>query len=72
MTPDDLLLTPSGLRFAGRMIPCTIGRAGVTRDKREGDGATPAGILHVTGMLYRPDRLRASALPRWARRRRRS
>ncbi|WP_442754373.1 L,D-transpeptidase family protein [Methylocystis sp. JAN1] len=27
----------------GRAIPCAIGRAGVTHDKREGDGATPAG-----------------------------
>ncbi len=31
------------------VIPCVIGRAGVTHHKREGDGATPAGrwrILH--------------------------
>lgn len=67
MSPDDLLFTPLGLRFAGRLMPCVIGRGGITRDKREGDGATPAGILRVTGMLYRPDRLIARALPLWAR-----
>jgi len=27
----------------GRVIPCALGRAGITHDKREGDGATPAG-----------------------------
>ncbi|MCP6053683.1 hypothetical protein NL338_26220, partial [Klebsiella pneumoniae] len=25
--------------------------------KREGDGATPAGIHRIAGLLYRPDRL---------------
>lgn len=57
MTPDDLVVTPAGLRFRGRTFPCTLGRGGVTRDKREGDGATPAGVHRLVGMLYRPDRL---------------
>ncbi len=60
-----MVLTPRGLRFAGRLYPCSIGRGGVTRDKREGDGATPAGIHRITGLLYRPDRL-APPTP-WAR-----
>ncbi|WP_323765921.1 L,D-transpeptidase family protein [Marinovum sp.] len=50
-------LTPLGLRFAGRLWPCSIGRGGLTRDKREGDGATPRGTHHITGLLYRPDRM---------------
>ena len=29
----------------------------MTRDKREGDGATPAGALGSVGVLYRPDRV---------------
>lgn len=57
MTPDDLVLTPTGLRFRGRRLPCTIGRGGCTRDKREGDGATPRGVHPIVGMLYRPDRI---------------
>ena len=61
MTPADLVLTPAGLRFHGRLFPCSIGRGGITDDKREGDGATPKGIHHITGMLYRPDRLPAPA-----------
>lgn len=52
-----MVLTPRGLRFAGRLWPCTIGRGGLTADKREGDGATPRGRHHITGLLYRPDRM---------------
>jgi len=58
MSPADLVLTRSGLRFMGRRFPCSIGKGGVTRGKREGDGATPSGVLRITGMLFRPDRLR--------------
>ena len=57
MTPRDLVLTPMGVRFGGLVWPCTIGRGGVRRDKREGDGATPTGIHRITGMLFRPDRI---------------
>lgn len=56
MSPDDLVLTPQGLRFAGRRFACSIGRGGITGEKAEGDSATPAGIHHITGCLYRPDR----------------
>ena len=65
MTPRDLVLTPAGVRFQGRMMPCSIGRSGVVIEKREGDGGTPAGGFRITGMLYRPDRLARPAA--WAR-----
>ncbi|RJE83490.1 hypothetical protein D3P04_16590 [Paracoccus onubensis] len=65
MTRQDMILTPRGIRFLGRIFPCSIGKTGVTTHKREGDGATPAGILHITGLWYRPDRL-APPAP-WAR-----
>ncbi|KUF12699.1 L,D-transpeptidase family protein [Pseudoponticoccus marisrubri] len=54
---SDMVLTPVGLRCAGRIWPCSIGRGGVTTDKREGDGATPAGTHRIVGLLYRPDRI---------------
>jgi len=57
MTPLDMVLTPMGLRFAGRVFPCVVGRGGITTDKREGDGATPAGVHGIVGCLYRPDRM---------------
>ena len=57
MSPHDLVLTPPGLRFMGRVFPCTIGRSGRTTRKREGDGATPVGEHRLVGMLYRPERM---------------
>jgi len=53
----DLVLTPRGLRAFGRLLPCSIGRGGLTTRKREGDGATPRGTHRLIGMLYRADRL---------------
>lgn len=61
-----MVLTPTGLRFRNRLFPVTIGRGGVIANKREGDGGTPAGVHHIVGLLYRPDRIGASALPGWA------
>lgn len=42
----------------GINLPCALGRAGPTRRKREGDGATPVGRYTVLAAYYRPDRLR--------------
>jgi L,D-peptidoglycan transpeptidase YkuD (ErfK/YbiS/YcfS/YnhG family) len=38
-------------------IPCALGRGGISRHKREGDGATPAGRLVLVRGWYRADRL---------------
>lgn len=57
MSSDDLVVTPTGLRFGGRNYPCTRGRGGVTGTKVEGDGATPRGSHRIVGLLYRPDRI---------------
>jgi len=53
------------LVWGDRRIRCALGRSGVTLDKREGDGATPAGRFPVRTVLYRPDRLAcpATSLP---------
>ncbi len=53
----DLRLTPGGLRLGPHRWPCTVGRGGLTRAKREGDGATPRGAHRIVGMFWRPDRL---------------
>ena len=57
MMRNDLVLTPTAIRFRGHRFPCTIGRGGIRSDKREGDMATPAGTHRIVGMLYRPDRM---------------
>lgn len=44
----------------GLVLPCALGRSGVTHDKREGDGATPAGRWRLLRFcLRKPMPLRA-------------
>jgi L,D-peptidoglycan transpeptidase YkuD (ErfK/YbiS/YcfS/YnhG family) len=38
-------------------VPCALGRGGISRGKREGDGATPAGRLVLRRIWYRADRV---------------
>jgi L,D-peptidoglycan transpeptidase YkuD (ErfK/YbiS/YcfS/YnhG family) len=39
-----------------RAMRCAVGRTGITADKRESDGATPAGLLAMRRVFFRPDR----------------
>ncbi|MEM6945411.1 MAG: L,D-transpeptidase family protein [Pseudomonadota bacterium] len=61
------MATARGARFMGRWMPCSIGRGGFVRAeaKREGDGATPAGVWRLTTLYWRPDRVSrpATCLP---------
>ena len=53
-------------QLAGRRVRCALGRAGVrpAELKREGDGASPAGVWPIRKVLYRPDKgTPATALP---------
>lgn len=52
----DMVVTRQGARFMGRRFPCSVGRGGITGDKREGDGATPAGVWRLVLGGYRADR----------------
>lgn len=61
MTASDLLLTRFGLRFQGVTLPCSVGKGGILTNKKEGDGATPRGVHHIVGMLFRPDRMATPA-----------
>jgi L,D-peptidoglycan transpeptidase YkuD (ErfK/YbiS/YcfS/YnhG family) len=45
------------LVWAGREVVCTLGHGGIRADKREGDGATPAGLFTLRRVLWRADRL---------------
>nr|WP_237072518.1 L,D-transpeptidase family protein [Pseudaestuariivita rosea] len=52
-----MVVTRRGVRFWRQFFPISIGRGGLSDNKREGDGATPRGIHRIVGLLYRPDRL---------------
>ncbi|MEO1330374.1 MAG: L,D-transpeptidase family protein [Pseudomonadota bacterium] len=56
LRPTDLVIDRIGARFHGRRFPCAIGRGGRTREKREGDGATPIGVFSFETVYWRPDR----------------
>ena len=47
------------------VLPCALGRSGVTQAKHEGDGASPIGTWPLRYVLFRPDRTDrpATALP---------
>jgi L,D-peptidoglycan transpeptidase YkuD (ErfK/YbiS/YcfS/YnhG family) len=49
------------LQYGPMRIPCTLGRSGCRVHKREGDGATPAGVWRLQEVIYRPDRCRRPA-----------
>src|SRR5262245_784607 len=52
------------VRCGALALQCALGRSGVARMKREGDGATPAGSLKLLSLIVRPDRMRPrSAVP---------
>ncbi|WP_372424256.1 L,D-transpeptidase family protein [Salinarimonas chemoclinalis] len=51
------------LHAGGLVLPCALGRAGIRRDKREGDGATPAGTVRPLGAFFRADRGRRPETP---------
>jgi L,D-peptidoglycan transpeptidase YkuD (ErfK/YbiS/YcfS/YnhG family) len=40
---------------------CALGRSGISADKTEGDGTTPAGRFPIRRLFYRPDRVREIA-----------
>jgi len=54
------LVHPDGrLVLRGLVFRASLGRRGVRPDKREGDEATPTGVLPLRRVLYRADRVRA-------------
>jgi L,D-peptidoglycan transpeptidase YkuD (ErfK/YbiS/YcfS/YnhG family) len=43
------------LAAGGKVVPCALGRSGVSARKREGDGATPLAAMRMLGGYFRPD-----------------
>jgi L,D-peptidoglycan transpeptidase YkuD (ErfK/YbiS/YcfS/YnhG family) len=53
----DLTYSAGRLSWPAGEAPAACGRGGVRPDKREGDGASPAGTFPLLHVFYRPDRL---------------
>lgn len=45
------------LRYGAREYRCALGKGGVVRNKREGDGATPIGLFRLLAVHFRHDRV---------------
>ena len=58
---DLVVYAPGWALWDGERLRCAVGRGGIRADKREGDGATPAGSWPKRCLLYRADRLAAPA-----------
>jgi L,D-peptidoglycan transpeptidase YkuD (ErfK/YbiS/YcfS/YnhG family) len=54
---EIIVRPPETLSWNTTQARCVIGRGGVISDKKEGDGATPAGTFPLRRVMYRPDRL---------------
>ncbi len=53
----ELKVALGGAEWNGRPLRCALGRAGISADKHERDGATPLGHWRMRALLFRPDRL---------------
>jgi L,D-peptidoglycan transpeptidase YkuD (ErfK/YbiS/YcfS/YnhG family) len=59
----DIDVFPDGRLVCGDLaFRCALGATGVTRNKREGDKATPAGRFPLRRVLYRADRVAPPAI----------
>lgn len=59
----DIVVTGNTVRFGRARYRCAIGHGGIRANKKEGDGATPAGAWPIRSVLYRADRV---SLPKLA------
>jgi len=54
----NIIIKKRFLLYKGYKFKCSIGKSGIKKNKKEGDKATPQGILSVGKLYYRSDRLK--------------
>lgn len=56
----NLIVNPTGRAiWNNTSYPCAFGSGGISFRKKEGDGATPAGMFELRRVFFRPDRIGA-------------
>jgi len=56
---NSIIVYPNGkLIWENQEFRCALGKSGISKNKREGDGATPAGCFPVKEVFYRSDRIK--------------
>jgi L,D-peptidoglycan transpeptidase YkuD (ErfK/YbiS/YcfS/YnhG family) len=55
----EIIVKPNKLQIGEHTFRCALGPAGLIKNKREGDGATPVGRFPFRQMFYRADRIEA-------------
>ena len=46
------------LHYKNKVYRCALGKNGIIKEKKEGDGFTPSGIFSLGSLYYRPDRIK--------------
>lgn len=55
---ENIIVRASGvLVWNGKEYRCALGKGGISENKKEGDGATPAGTFPLCEVYYRADRV---------------
>jgi len=56
---NQIEVSGNSLSLGGKTYHCAIGKSGIIaeKDKREGDGATPAGLYMLRKVMYRKDKI---------------
>lgn len=55
----EILVAGTELQIGEEKFRCSIGRGGYSKEKKEGDGATPVGKFNLREIFYRADRMAA-------------
>jgi L,D-peptidoglycan transpeptidase YkuD (ErfK/YbiS/YcfS/YnhG family) len=59
---SDVIVANGSARFGRARYRCAVGHGGIRTNKKEGDGATPAGAWPIRSVLYRADRIQLPKL----------
>jgi L,D-peptidoglycan transpeptidase YkuD (ErfK/YbiS/YcfS/YnhG family) len=54
----NIIIKKHYLLYQGYKIKCSIGKSGLTNNKKEGDLSTPKGLFKLGSLYYRKDRIK--------------